>query len=84
MVNGMKKNIIILFSILLISTLSLFLFKKDKTVEDMTLREKIGQMLMVYYNGDELDDYLINSLKENQPGGFIVSGANLTTYDKTK
>ncbi|MGN1028456.1 MAG: glycoside hydrolase family 3 protein [Bacilli bacterium] len=80
----MKKNIIILFSILLISTLSLFLFKKDKTVEDMTLREKIGQMLMVYYNGDELDDYLINSLKENQPGGFIVSGANLTTYDKTK
>lgn len=84
MVNGMKKNIIILFSILLIATLSLFLFKKDKTVEDMTLREKIGQMLMVYYNGDELDDYLINSLKENQPGGFIVSGANLTTYDKTK
>ncbi|MGM9875458.1 MAG: glycoside hydrolase family 3 protein [Bacilli bacterium] len=80
----MKKNIIILFSILLIATLSLFLFKKDKTVEDMTLREKIGQMLMVYYNGDELDDYLINSLKENQPGGFIVSGANLTTYDKTK
>lgn len=84
MVNGMKKNIIILFSILLIATLFLFLFKKDKTVEDMTLREKIGQMLMVYYNGDELDDYLINSLKENQPGGFIVSGANLTTYDKTK
>lgn len=84
MVNGMKKNIIIIFSILLIATLSLFLFKKDKTVEDMTLREKIGQMLMVYYNGDELDDYLINSLKENQPGGFIVSGANLTTYDKTK
>lgn len=84
MVNGMKKNIIILFSILLIAILFLFLFKKDKTVEDMTLREKIGQMLMVYYNGDELDDYLINSLKENQPGGFIVSGANLTTYDKTK
>ncbi len=84
MVNGMKKNIIIIFSILLITALSLFLFKKDKTIEDMTLREKIGQMLMVYYNGDELDDYLINSLKENQPGGFIVSGANLTTYDKTK
>lgn len=84
MVNGLKKNIIILFSILLIAILFLFLFKKDKTVEDMTLREKIGQMLMVYYNGDELDDYLINSLKENQPGGFIVSGANLTTYDKTK
>lgn len=84
MVNSLKKNIIILFSILLIAILFLFLFKKDKTVEDMTLREKIGQMLMVYYNGDELDDYLINSLKENQPGGFIVSGANLTTYDKTK
>lgn len=80
----MKKNIIIILSILLIVSLSLFLFKKDKTIEDMTLREKIGQMLMVYYNGDELDDDLINSLKENQPGGFIVSGANLTTYDKTK
>lgn len=79
----MKRNIIIL-SILLIVSLSLFLFKKDKTIEDMTLREKIGQMLMVYYNGDELDDDLISSLKENQPGGFIVSGANLTTYDKTK
>lgn len=80
----MKKNIIIILSILLIVSLPLFLFKKDKTIEDMTLREKIGQMLMVYYNGDELDDDLINSLKENQPGGFIVSGANLTTYDKTK
>lgn len=84
MVNGMKRNKIIILSILLIVILSLFLFKKDKTIEDMTLREKIGQMLMVYYNGDELDDDLISSLKENQPGGFIVSGANLTTYDKTK
>ena len=88
MMNDMKKKIktciIIVFVVLPIINLSFFLFKKDKNFKDMTLREKIGQMLMVYYTLDEIDDDLINSLKENQPGGFIVTVDNLKEYKKSK
>ena len=84
MKRNIKKYIIIIFSIISIIVTLFFLFKKDKSIEDMTLREKIGQMLMVYYTLDELDDDLINSLKENQPGGFIITIDNLKKYTKAK
>lgn len=84
----MKKIVVIIISVLIvISTIFLFVFKdnkKEKTIEDMTLREKIGQMLMAYYTLDEIDDDLIESLKTNQPGGFIVTGDNLKEYKRTK
>ncbi|MBQ8235023.1 MAG: hypothetical protein IJZ36_05530 [Bacilli bacterium] len=53
-------------------------------VEDMSLREKIGQMLVVYYSNDYIDEYLINSLKENQPGGFIITQYNFTNFKRAK
>lgn len=81
----MKKNIIFIISVFCIIILFIFLLgNKGKKIKDMTLREKIGQMLMVYYNSDEEDDDLIESLKENQPGSFIVTGDNLTEYNKIK
>ena len=46
----MKKKIVGILIILLIIVSSIFLFcnKKEKIINNMTLREKIGQMLMVY------------------------------------
>ncbi len=81
----MKKNIILIIVVLfIIVLLVIFSRTKDKTIEDMTLREKIGQMLMVYYTLDEIDDDLIKSLKENQPGGFIITTDNLKKYQKAR
>lgn len=60
------------------------LVKEEKTIENMTLREKIGQMLVGYYYSDFVDEVLIKSLKENQPGGFIIVKNNITTYDASK
>lgn len=81
----MKKKIILIIIVFCIVILCvLFSGSNVKTIEDMTLREKIGQMLMVYYNSDEADVDLIESLKENQPGSFIVTGDNLTEYNKIK
>lgn len=81
----MKKNIIFIISVFCIIILFVFLLEdKNKTIEDMTLREKIGQMLMVYYTLDEVDEDLIKSLKENQPGGFIVTVDNLTSYERAR
>lgn len=81
----MKRKIILIIIVFCIVILYvLFSGSNVKTIEDMTLREKIGQMLMVYYNSDEADADLIDSLKENQPGSFIVTGDNLTEYNKIK
>lgn len=81
----MKKRVVIIFIVLIVSFLIYFIFcNKEVSVEDMTLREKIGQMLMVYYNGDDVSENLISSLKTNKPGAFIVTGANLNDYDKAR
>src|SRR5580700_3844780 len=50
----------------------------EKTLQKMTLREKLGQMLMPYFFGGftstESADYneLMYQVEENQVGGFIV------------
>lgn len=54
------------------------------TVNDLTLEEKIAQMLVVSYLSDYVDNNLADILIKNQPGAFIVQATNLTTYEKTK
>ena len=59
----------------------------DKKVEEqlnkMSLEEKIGQMIIVFYSSDHMDSTLKSALTEVQPGGFILFKDNITTYDKT-
>ena len=55
-----------------------------KTMKNMTLEEKIGQMLILFYNSDEVDDNLKETIKNYAPGGFILMKENITTFDKTK
>lgn len=57
--------------------------KVDYHIENMTIEEKIAQLLIVYYNGSKFDETLRNSLETNQPGGFIMQGVNITTYEDT-
>ena len=46
--------------------------KVDSTLEGMTLDEKIGQMLMIFYRKDTVDSTLESALKDVKPGGFIL------------
>ena len=57
--------------------------KVEETLEDMTLDEKIGQMMIVYYHSSQMDDTLKSALTEVKPGGFILFAENITTYEKT-
>lgn len=57
--------------------------KVNDTLESMTLDEKIGQMLIVFYRAPKVDDTLRSSLRDVRPGGFILFKENITTYEDT-
>lgn len=57
--------------------------KIESIMENMTIEEKIAQMLIIYYPSDKVDDSLMDLLKNTPPGGFIIGNSNITTYDKT-
>lgn len=82
----MKKKVIIILICIIAFITVIFIYNKNNklSIDNMSLREKIGQMLMVYYNIDEVDEDLIKSLEENKPGGFILTGANLVNYNRTR
>ena len=56
----------------------------DKKMNEMTIEEKIAQMLIVYYYKDEVDSTLKDVFTSNTPGGFILMQENITSYEKTK
>ena len=41
-------------------------------MNEMTIEEKIVQMLIVYYYKDEVDSTLKDAFTSNTPGGFIL------------
>ena len=53
-------------------------------MNNMTLDEKIAQMIILSYESSEVDDNLKSVLNEYTPGGFILMGYNYSTYDNTK
>lgn len=54
-----------------------------KLLENMTLEQKIGQMLMISYRSPIVDTNLINILNEVKPGGFILFSENFESYEQT-
>lgn len=56
--------------------------KIDKQINDMSLKEKIGQMIFVSYRTLDYNDDLDNILKTVKPGGFILFGENISTYEQ--
>lgn len=57
--------------------------KVNYKMDNLSIDDKIAQMLIVYYIGDEYDENLSNIIKEVKPGGFILMSDNITTYDRT-
>ncbi len=57
--------------------------KVEDTLNNMTLDEKIGQMIIVYYSSSKMDNTLKSALNDVKPGGFILFQENITTYDDT-
>lgn len=57
--------------------------KVDEEIKGMTLREKIGQMLVISYSGTEYTDKLDELLKSVKPGGFILFKDNISSYSST-
>ncbi len=55
----------------------------EEKLSNMTLDEKIGQMLMIFYRKDTVDNTLRDSLKTVKPGGFILFAENFTSYDQS-
>ena len=55
----------------------------DKKINEMTLDEKIGQMMIIFYRNGDMDSTLKSSLNTVKPGGFILFNENITTYEKT-
>ncbi len=86
----MKKVLIIFITVLLFITgcgsknTTKELSKAEQLMKDMTLEEKIGQMLIVYYRTSEADSNLVNILNEVKPGGFILFGENFESYEQAK
>lgn len=57
--------------------------KIENIMENMTIEEKIAQMLIIYYPSNKVDNNLIDLLKNTPPGGFIIGNSNITTYSNT-
>lgn len=52
-------------------------------IKDMSLKEKIGQMLIIDYTKDTYDTNLDRIIKTVKPGGFILISDNIKYYDNT-
>ena len=55
----------------------------ERILSEMTLEEKIGQMIIMSYRNPTVDSTLENTLKTVKPGGFILFKENITTYEDT-
>lgn len=53
-------------------------------LENMTIEEKIGQMLIIYDTHETVDKELKEFIADIKPGGFIINQSNITTFAKTK
>ena len=55
----------------------------NNIMKDMTIDEKIGQLIVLSYRSPKMDDTLRNTLKEVKPGGFILFKENMSTFYKS-
>ncbi len=54
-----------------------------ETLENMTLEEKIGQMIIISSNDTYMSEELLSTLKTYKPGGYLLFADNLTDYSNT-
>lgn len=56
----------------------------DSILENMTIEEKIGQMLIIDFINTDMTDKLRDYYNSIKPGGIILMGDNYSTFDRTK
>lgn len=56
--------------------------KIEYTLKNMTLEEKIAQMLIIYYTSSIYDATLSNTIKTYNPGGFILFSENISGHNQ--
>ena len=54
--------------------------KESDMVNDLTLKEKIGQMMMVGLDGNTIDTRIKNLIMNYKIGGVILYRKNFATY----
>ena len=55
----------------------------EETLSNMTIDEKIGQMMIIYYSSQSMDSTLKKAIEDVKPGGFILFSDNMSSYDGT-
>ena len=65
------------------SVLSLKEYRYDWIVSQMPLEERVGQLLVVEYRYPDLSENFKQTLLNIRPGGFILFGQNISTYERT-
>jgi len=53
-------------------------------VEDMTLQEKIGQLIMAGFEGTQVSEREVSLIEDYHIGGFIFFGRNITNEEETR
>ncbi|MFR1710181.1 MAG: beta-N-acetylhexosaminidase [Clostridium sp.] len=56
----------------------------QKQIDNMTLEERVGQMFIVGLDGYEVDDNIVNLIKNKKAGGVILFSKNINTVEQTK
>ena len=56
----------------------------EEQLKEMSLEEKIGQMLIVSYEGTSVTEELTSLLEQVKPGGFILFADNFSDYEQTQ
>ncbi|MDY6969074.1 MAG: beta-N-acetylhexosaminidase [Spirochaetota bacterium] len=83
-------NKIYIYIILIITSLSISFCDEKipeshlQIIEQMTLKQKIGQMLIVGVPGNEISDMSKSIIEKYLPGGIILYGYNIKDEDKLK
>lgn len=88
------KKIIKIFTLFLILFITLGCSKKTNEeyiteevnlqLGQMTLRQKIAQMLIVYNKTKDIDEEYLKEIEEHQIGGFIIFDDNIKNFEETK
>ena len=54
----------------------------NKILSGMTLREKVGQMMIVGFNSPAIDNHIVKMIEEYHVGGVILFDRNMKTKDQ--
>ena len=52
-------------------------------IEEMSIKEKIGQLMIVGFDGDSNNDYIENLITEYNVGGFVLFARNIINSEQT-